>query len=226
MVAPAVCSQCGARNPAEAEWCGQCFASLDEQTAAGDHLPFDVEPPENPTSASDGAPASGSAEVATGLAEGASAAKTSTWVCSVCETSNALETEQCSACGTSIFQAFGAEAEEEIKVDPQQALLRSVMFPGLGHAYAQQGLLGSAIGGLTLMSVGFGIGLAASGLGGFGWPLILEALGVWVAAAFDAYRIAGGQETSALLLRPRVITALVGSVMVTVILAATLRGNV
>lgn len=226
MVAPAVCSQCGARNPAEAEWCGQCFASLDQQTAVGDHVPLDDEPPEILTAAPEGAPAPASAEALTGQAVEASETKTSTWVCSVCETSNALEAEHCSACGTSIFRAFGAEVEEDIKVDPQQALLRSVMFPGLGHAYAKQGLLGSAIGGLTLMSVGFGIGLAASGLGSFGWPLLLEALGVWVAAAFDAYRIAGGQETNALLLKPRVITALVGSVMVTVILAATLRGNV
>jgi ribosomal protein L40E len=226
MVAPVECSQCGARNPAEAEWCGQCFASLVEQTVVGDQLPFNDEPAEDAISAPEGVPAPASAEVSTGRPEAASEPKTSTWVCSVCETSNALEVENCSACGTSIFRAFGAEVEEDINVDPQQALLRSVAFPGLGHAYAKQGLLGSAIGGLTLMSLGFGIGLAATGLGSFGWPLLLGALGVWVAAAFDAYRIAGGQETGTLLLKPRVITALVGSVVVTVILAATLRGNV
>ena len=226
MVAPVSCSQCGARNPAEAEWCGQCFASLQEQNVVGDELPFNDEPAEDVTSAPEGAPAPSPAEAATGRPEAASEPKTSTWVCSVCETANALEVEHCSACGTSIFRAFGAEVEEDINVDPQQALLRSVMFPGLGHAHAKQGLLGSAIGGLTLMSLGFGIGLAATGLGSFGWPLLLGALGVWVAAAFDAYRIAGGQETSTLLLKPRVITALVGSVVVTVILAATLRGNV
>jgi hypothetical protein len=115
--------------------------------------------------------------------------------------------------------------EEKVMVDPQQALFRSVMFPGLGHAYAKQGLLGSAIGGLALMSLGFGIGLVATGVGSFGWPLLAQALGVWIAAAFDAYRIADGQELKSLLLKPRVITALVGSVMVTVILAATLRGQ-
>ncbi len=99
------------------------------------------------------------------------------------------------------------------------------MFPGLGHVYAKQSLLGSAISGLALMSLGFGIGLVATGVGSFGWPLLLQALGVWVAAAFDAYRIAEGQEMKSLLLKPRVITALVGSAMVTMILAVTLRGQ-
>lgn len=226
MVAPVVCSQCGARNPAEAEWCGQCFASLHEQTVSGDQRPPEDALPENLTTAVEQDPPSDSAQAATDRAEGGQGPKPNTWTCSVCETPNPLEVEHCSACGSSIFRAFGAEVEEDIRVDPQQALLRSAIFPGLGHAYAKQGLLGSAIGGLTLMSLGFGIGLVASGVGNFGWPLLLEALGVWVAAAFDAYRLAGGQEPNTLLLKPRVITALVGSVMVTVILAATLRGSV
>ncbi len=76
------------------------------------------------------------------------------------------------------------------------------------------------------MSLGFGIGLVASGVGSFGWPLLLQTAGVWAAAAFDAYRIAGGQATNTMLLKPRVITALVGSAMVTIILAATLNGRV
>lgn len=213
MADPVVCSQCGARNPAAAEWCGQCFASLGDET---------VEPMETPTAVIEAPAPRSSVEAAESST--ASGQKSGTWVCSVCEIANPLTVEQCSACGTSIFRAFGAAVEEQIMVDPQRALLRSVMFPGLGHAYAKQGLLGSAIGGLTLMSVGFGIGLVASGLGSFGWPLLLEALAVWAAAAFDAYRIAGGQMVNTMLLRPRVISALVGSVMITVILAAVLKG--
>lgn len=226
MVAPVVCSQCGARNPAEAEWCGQCYASLHEQIDSGDQRPPAEELADNPPIAAEEVPAPASAEVATGRPEGAPGPKSKTWQCAVCETPNPLEVEHCSACGSSIYRAFGAEVEEDVRVDPQQALLRSAIFPGLGHAYAKQGLLGSAIGGLTLMSLGFGIGLVASGVGNFGWPLLFESLGVWVAAAYDAYRLAGGQEPNTLLLKPRVITALVGSVMVSVILAATLRGSV
>jgi hypothetical protein len=209
-------------------WCGQCFAPLADQTEELETPPSADEP---------GQPATAEPAIATTLAsptrpvsanklESPAESHKGTWVCSVCEVVNSLDVEHCSACGSSIFRAFGAEVEEDIRVDPQQALLKSVMFPGLGHAYARQGLLGSAIAGLTLMSLGFGIGLVASGVANFGWPLLLEALGVWAAAAFDAYRLADGQKTNTLLLRPRVITALVGSVMVTVILAATLRGNV
>jgi hypothetical protein len=157
--------------------------------------------------------------------EPAAIPESGTWVCSVCEVTNPLEVEECPACGTSIFRSFGAEVEEQVRVDPQKALLRSVVFPGLGHAYAKQGLLGSAIGGLVLMSLGFGVGLVATGVGSFGWPLILLTIAVWVAAAFDAFRIASGQAMDSVLLRPRVVTALVGMVMVVVILAAFLRGR-
>jgi ribosomal protein L40E len=215
MAEPVFCSQCGARNPAAAEWCGQCFASLSDETAEETETPTAVIEAPPPASRAEGK------EPST-----ASSQKSGTWVCSVCEISNPLAVEECSACGTSIFRSFGAAVEEQVMVDPQRALLRSVMFPGLGHAYAKQGLLGSAIGGLALMSLGFGIGLVASGVGSFGWPLLLQTVGVWAAAAFDAYRIAGGQATNTMLLKPRVITALVGSAMVTVILAATLNGRV
>lgn len=222
-----VCSQCGARSPAEADWCGQCFASLGEHTeeghgpsTAGDLIEI---PAAAPTQIAE--PASQSP-----LDEGDDlnpdpGPQVGTWVCTVCGISNPLELELCSACGTSVFTSFGAAVEEPVKVDPQHALLRSLVFPGLGHAYAKQGLLGLAIGGLALMSLGFGIGLVVTGVGSFGWPLILQTAGVWVAAAFDAYRIAGGQGPETLLLRPRVVTALVGTVMVVVMMAAFLRGS-
>ncbi len=70
-----------------------------------------------------------------------------------------------------------------------------------------------------MLAVGFGIAMAATGAGRFGFPLILLAVAVWVAAALDAFRIAGGEPDS-ILLRPRVVTALVGLVVVVVILAA------
>lgn len=225
MADPVVCSQCGARNSAAAAWCGQCYAPLGDQiedAAASDPAADPVAPPNSApeTVAAPASPTVGEKP------DGGATPRSDTWVCSVCEVANSLAVEECAACGTSIFRSFGAVEEERVMVDPQQALFRSVMFPGLGHAYAKQGLLGSAIGGLALMSLGFGIGLVATGVGSFGWPLLLEAVGVWVAAAFDAYRLGEGQEVKNLLLRPRVITALVGSVIVTVILAATLRGQV
>ncbi|MDH5615830.1 MAG: hypothetical protein OEY62_04745 [Acidimicrobiia bacterium] len=224
---PIVCRQCGARNPPGAEWCGQCFASLRDRPVAGQGASLDGDPTEvQPATQTAGvreAPPTGNDEQEE--SDPAPSPKSGTWVCSVCEVFNSLELERCSACGTSIFASFGAAVDEQVRVDPQKALLRSLMFPGLGHAYARQGLLGSAIGGLVLMSLGFGIGLAATGVRSFGLPLILLAFAVWVAAGFDAFRIAGGQTTSTVLLRPRVVTALVGSVVVQLILAAFLRGR-
>jgi ribosomal protein L40E len=221
-----VCSQCGARNPAEIEWCGQCFASLADAAGNEPDVPTIDYPNETLNEDQPGVllteiPPPADAEQQT---QASTEPTPSSWVCPVCETPNPLEAQECSACGTSIYTAFGATDDEKVQVDPQQALFRSVMFPGLGHAYAKQGLLGSAIGGLTLMALGFGIALVAIGVGTFGWPLVLLALGIWVAAAFDAFRIASGQ-SGGLLLRPRIITALVGSVMIEVILAALLRGR-
>ncbi len=218
-----ICGRCGARNSAEIEWCGQCFAALAGETGPGPAAPTADEP----AVATAGGPVPGPAvEVPTRITdvEAPSVAKSGTWVCTVCDTANPLEDQQCSACGTSIFTVFGAGEEEQKEVDPQRALLRSIMFPGLGHAIAGQGLLGSAIGGLTLMALGFGIALAATQAGSFGWPLLFLAFGIWVAAAFDAYRIAGGG-TDVIFLRPRVVTALVGLVMSVVVLAAFLRGR-
>ena len=223
MAETVVCSQCGARNPAGIEWCGQCFAALrtDEDSEA-ESVSTDDQAVVSAEAETGGAADGMTVEV--GEAGTPTESRAGTWVCTVCETSNPLEDQHCSACGTSIFTAFGAADEEPIEVDPQRALLRSVLFPGLGHALAGQGLLGSAIGGVTLMALGFGIALAASDAGSYGWPLILLAVAIWVAAALDAFRIAGG-ETDSVLLRPRVVTALVGLVMIVVILAAFLRGR-
>lgn len=223
MVDTALCGQCGARNAVEADWCGQCFASMGEVPAAGSKLSTSDEVSATPTEP-------GTSEIAVDSSlksvEGDAplVPGTGNWVCTACDRSNPLEAQECSACGTSIFAAFGAADEEKLEVDPQRALLRSVIFPGLGHALAGQGLLGAAIGGVTLMALGFGITLAATQVGSYGWPLILLAGGIWVAAALDSFRIASGAE-DALLLRPRVVTALVGLVVVVVIMAALTEGR-
>ena len=78
-----------------------------------------------------------------------------------------------------------------------------------------------------MMALGFGVALLVTGVVTFGLPLVLVAIGVWIAAALDAVRIAAGQTGDGLLLKPRVVTALVGLVLVVMILAAmsTQGGN-
>jgi ribosomal protein L40E len=212
MTEPIVCNECGARNPSGADWCGQCFASLSNGDTTADV-----------TATEDVAPAEEQVEEAVGEVE--STEGEAVWVCSMCETSNPLEAQQCSACGTSIYTSFGAADEARRDVDPQKVLLRSILFPGLGHTFAGQSLLGAAIVGLALMALGFGIALVVTGVRGFGVPLVVLGIGIWIVAALDAVRIAAGDQDS-LLLRPRVVTALVGLVLVMVIAAAlTAQGS-
>ena len=216
-----MCSECGARNPAEVAWCGQCFASL----AADDQPPQGQSAPAQSTE--DGVSHAVAVETDETMptGEAGSTGEGAGWVCTMCETFNPLEAQQCAACGTSIYKSFGAEDDERPDADPQKALMRSIMFPGLGHTYAGQGLLGAALVGLTLMALGFGIALVASGRIGLGWPLILLAIVIWVAAALDSVRIARG-DTEGMVLRPRVVTALVGIVMAVLIIGAlTAQGS-
>lgn len=97
-------------------------------------------------------------------------------------------------------------------------MLRGLLFPGLGHFAVRLGPLGAAIGGLALLSVAFGILLMVSGMFPYGLSLVLVAVGLWVLAALDAYRMAGGAADE-MVLRPRVLTVLVGVVVAVVILA-------
>lgn len=225
MADPVFCDKCGARNPVEAEWCGQCFAALvDGPVDDEEGLPVD-EPAQVISVGAEGETPPDVVEVGV-KSESRAPSGEKTWVCSACDMLNPFSIELCAACGTSLFASFGAEAETREEVDPRRTLIRSIVFPGLGHAYAHQGLLGSAIGGVTVMALGFGITLAVTNRGRFGWPLILLAMAIWVAAALDAVRIAGTQTTEGVLLRPRVVTALVGVVVVVVILAAmTAQGS-
>lgn len=211
MADPVTCSQCGARNPADADWCSQCYTRLDEEPETP------TEPPEPPAPFSDAVQLESGA---TDVAEQPSPPEGDRrWACKVCDTQNPLEESVCSACGTSIFESFGGAAEETAKADPREAMLRSVLFPGLGHARVGQSLLGVAIGGLTVMALIFGLSLVLSGETTYGAVVLLIAVGVWVVAALDTIRFATGA-TDSVWLKPRVVTALVGAVTIAVILAA------
>lgn len=205
MADPVICSQCGARNPEYADWCSQCYARLDEEPVI--NQPVEVH--------------AGNAEGGAGEAEEEPPPPEGDrqWTCKVCDTRNPLEESVCSACGTSIFDSFGGGTEETVRVDPREAMLRSLLFPGLGHARVGQSLLGVAIGGLTIMALVFGLALVLSGETVYGAVVLLVATGVWVVAALDVIRFASAAADT-VWLKPRVVTALVGVVTIAVILAA------
>src|SRR2546428_2360784 len=101
------CANCGALASSEAEWCGQCFTTLlqpEPEPVASTHPGVD---PDAPT-------------------------KVATWPCPVCGDENALELDACAVCGTP-FGALFKQDEKGKKVDPKDAMVASLVFPGLGH---------------------------------------------------------------------------------------------
>ncbi|MDP8958136.1 MAG: zinc finger Ran-binding domain-containing protein [Actinomycetota bacterium] len=214
-----VCAACGARNPAGVDWCGQCYQRFEETFEVAPAVP--QEPPQPRTVgalAGDGPPAPPGApqetEVVVGVAE-------PQWECRLCGTSNPMEASRCGACGTTIFETFGARPDREQELAPSNALGWSLVFPGLGHGKAGQGMLGVAIGLLTAMAVAFGTMLGL-GMGRAVWGslLLLLALGVWGVAAMDAYHWAAGRGEE-VLLRPRVVSVLSALMLVLLVFGLT-----
>ena len=202
-----ICPNCGARNAAGALWCGQCYRPFAQESEGTDA----ERPAPEITATADGQI---SMELplpkAPRISEG-------TWVCSVCGTSNPLADSYCAACGSSIFEAF--KREERRQVDPRSAVLRAVLLPGLGHAYAGQTLLGMSGGALAARSLLLGAVFIVLGFVAVGVLLVLVGVGVWGIGVLDAFRWARG-ETSEVVLRPRVLTALVGAVLLVLIIVA------
>ncbi len=181
------CAHCGATNPPDAEWCGQCFGSLGSRP----------EDSESESPATDG-PATGQAPARSG------------WECRACQTVNDVDRSECSVCGLSIYDSYGAEGERAA-FDPETALRRSIIFPGFGY-----GSLG--FGGIGLVA-GF-LAIAAMVVGGMlvivgeliGVILIVAAVAIWAISIVDVVRLAQGEPVP--LLRPRVLSIVGGFVVI------------
>jgi ribosomal protein L40E len=197
-----VCPNCGARNAVGAPWCGQCYRPLGEdedavQTMTGvtddDQMRLDLSLPNVPRIGEE------------------------SWSCAVCGTTNPLAESNCAACGTSIFETFAADQSEPS--NPRSAVLRGLLLPGFGHGVAGQTLLGATVAALVVVAMTLGIMLLVHGAVTAGILLVLIAVGVWVVGAADAYRWARGEQAE-VVLRPRVLTVLVGVVFVVLIVVA------
>jgi hypothetical protein len=138
------------------------------------------------------------------------------WPCPVCGGKNPIQLDSCVTCGTPFAQVMRAP-EERGRIDPRDAAIRSLIFPGLGHRALGRGLDGLARG--VLFAVTFGLGvllaIAASGSGALvaAFALFLVAgVGVYAMSAFEAHRLAQGGD---LLVETKVLMwALVGVVFV------------
>lgn len=177
------CPNCGALVAPDAEWCGQCYATLAAEPEKGE--------------ASDrtlamATPAGGRLEVESG---------TPTWTCSVCGERNAIEATACATCGSPFSRLF-EEPVSRPEIPPKTAATWSLLWPGLGHwmaGYRADGvarivLFGWTFGALMVLLV------SRFGTGGLGatFPLFLlflvSASAVYVVSAIDAYRVAGDEE--------------------------------
>jgi hypothetical protein len=138
------------------------------------------------------------------------------WPCPVCGGKNPIQLDSCATCGTPFAQMMRAP-EERGRVDPRDAAVRSLIFPGLGHRALGRGLDGLARGVLFVVTFGLGVllAIAASGSGALvaAFALFLVAgVGVYAMSAFEAYRLAQGGD---LLVETKVLMwALVGVVFV------------
>ena len=138
------------------------------------------------------------------------------WPCPVCGGRNPIQLDSCATCGTPFAQVMRVP-EERGPIDPRDAAIRSLIFPGLGHRALGRGLDGLARGVLFVVTFGLGVmlAIAASGSGALvaAFALFLVAgVGVYAMSAFEAHRLAKGGE---LLVETKVLMwALVGVVFV------------
>lgn len=238
------CPWCGAHNPHEARWCGQCLQRFDAAgsapgltaapgRAAAPSGPDALEPP--PASPEGGAgfpvvpPAPSTGDDApdtgphpggrTGVDTGAFLADGGTvrWRCPACEAVNDLDALVCATCGTALA------ARDRPEVDWDLAQRRAVLAPGLGHLTAGHTATGWArlllgavwlLGALALLMTGGTAALAPA-------LALLVGVGVlWVGSVVDVARLArGGRE----LLAPRALLWLVVGVLVVVLLTLFAR---
>lgn len=202
------CPYCNALNPDDAQWCGLCLRKFQTAQPAPPPPQPQAQAPLTPRQAhpSYQTPAtpmpaeSPEVEGAWRVVQekfGTEQTKTKpTWVCSVCEAENPIDVNNCTTCGTSIFETY-KKKEQALKPqargdrNPAVAGALSVL-PGAGHLY-----LGLNADGVVRLILG--IWWLAFGLILMGGPRVLVPIGGLIIVAFlglaaisgwDAYRVA------------------------------------
>jgi len=194
------CPSCGALAAVDADWCGQCYASLEAPRAVSQARV------EAPPRRSDGEP---------------------TWPCAVCGNANPIVMNLCVACGTPFARLF-QEPDRRPDVDPKTAALWSLVFPGLGQWKCGRSLDGVARMVTFLVPFGTMLLLVVSrlGRGGLGSTtslfslFLLASLVAWSTSAVDAYRVASGVDP--VIGTRKLLWGLVGFILVAVGLATTI----
>ena len=168
----------------DAEWCGQCFASL--------RAP---DPPSDVATPAANVPIDVVRETAEGPERGGPVA--ATWTCPTCGEANDLAANACAVCGTPFARLF-EQPSQPPAISPTAAAAWSLVFPGIGHW--RLGRVGDAIARLVLGVWALGtlaILLSSSGEGSLGLAALIALYGlatvaIWLVTAVDAARAAIG----------------------------------
>lgn len=181
------CPACGATNPPNADWCGQCFTSLvvAETPARPAPAPRAVVTLPTPTGSARDLGGTGFRQ-RDGRLE---------WECVTCGTYQDMDLSVCAVCET----PFGARMADSLSAhspaEHHSARMRSAVLPGLGHL--RLGEAGTGIARMVLFVVWVlgGVALAVSGRGGLlaAVPLLLGAGVVHALSMLDLSRLRAGE---------------------------------
>ena len=226
------CAFCGALNPADAEWCGQCLRRFPPpeinvdpiESAAG--ILTGEETIESTTAET---PSRDPAEEARTLTPAARGAFTITesgisWMCAQCATKNPLDASFCSVCGATFADTMEPKPARPQR-DPNLAALLSLLLPGAGHAYI--GLWAQAASRAVISVWVIFVVVASLFAGGEASSTLLAAVfgvvafGLWVVGAHDAYREAKNESRLVLLKGKIFLWLVLGLLMLLFIMMVT-----
>lgn len=204
------CPNCGAKNPASAEWCSLCLERFVVPVAVEASKPEPSVPPSmaDPEIASELRAISTDEpkpvpDAAVGLERGAFKVSEEgiRWQCSVCDHVNELHALHCAVCGTP-FAAAVKPKEERPQRDPGTVAMFSLFFPGAGHAYLglwPQAITRGVLQFWVLIVVVFGLVWDVPGSALLAGAFGLVAFALWLIAAHDAFREARDESRQVLL---------------------------
>ncbi len=177
------CPDCGATNPADAQWCSLCARPLGASVTTKPEPP-----PAAPSERGDG-PAHEPGDTSDDASDEPTAEDPS-WTCTTCGAANSVVADACATCGTSIFVAHGGASERA--VDRTRAAERALV-PGAGHVALGDTATGVMVVAVLALAVGFGSILTiGAGAVGAGVLCLLLGLGTWAAAYVDVGRRLAG----------------------------------
>lgn len=194
------CPSCGAANPSDAAWCGQCHRRFGTPEAGVASNGANAEPSETPSHALFGHPSIANRDGAV------------VWTCPACDGENPLEATACARCGSDFATFFaGPKPVVRPRSSGSAAVVASAALPGAGHWIFR--LTGPAIARAVMYVWTLGISFlllarppasARSLVRGVGAVFALSAAAIWLLSMLETLRIREGDRRP--LIQPKALT--------------------